>query len=325
MAAEGQRLLLHHLRGEKIKLSKDLKEAKRLFHALMAKEEQPAGTAVSNSVRKLCDLFLDNSEKTKKPNTYRMHEYLLQSFCDHAGRKRVADLKVLHVTEWLAKQDWNDSTECSARSTLLACLNWGVTQGYIDAHPLGRLKRGSHKRRERVFTAEEMRRIKEFTNPFFRDFLTGLELTGARPFSELARVTAEMVDWDTNTITLVEHENDGKGKSRTIYLVPEMVALLRRLADEHPTGLLFRNTKGKLWTSHDATRCLHFCTERLGIPRGTIYAVRHSMITNSLSKGITADVIAELVGNSAITIARNYSHLHAKRQAMLEAAKKAVE
>jgi site-specific recombinase XerD len=141
---------------------------------------------------------------------------------------------------------------------------------------------------------------------------------------ELAKVTAAMVDWETSTITLKEHKNDGKGKGRTIYLVPEMVALLRRLADEHPTGLLFRNNRGKIWTSHDATRRLHFCTERLCIPRGTIYAVRHSVITEALERGLSANVVAELVGNSAITITRNYDHLHTKRQAMLEAAKKAV-
>lgn len=149
------------IRGEKIKLSRDLTEAKRLFHALMAKEEQPAGTAVFISVRKLCDLFL--------------------------------------------------STECSARSTLLACPNCGVTQGYLDAHPLGRLKRGSRKRRERVLSAEERQKIRANVKQAFHDFLLGLELTGARPFSELAKITAKMVDWESRTITLREHKNDGKG------------------------------------------------------------------------------------------------------------------
>src|SRR5207253_3250410 len=85
---------------------------------------------------------------------------------------------------------WNESTACSNRSNLLACLNWAVQQGYIDNHPLGKVKRGAHKRRERIFTAEELEKIRGKVKPDFADFLLALELSGARPFSELATLTA---------------------------------------------------------------------------------------------------------------------------------------
>jgi integrase len=255
-----------------------------------------------------------------------MGKFFLQAFCDEIGKRRVMDLKVLHVTEWLAKMTtWNDGTKCGARSTLLACLNWAVDQGYVKENPLKKLKRGRHNRREAIFTTDELRRIREFTNPYFADFLLGLELTGARPFSELARIKARMVNWEESTITLEEHKNAKKtGKKRTIYLVPEMVVLLKKLALRHPEGLLFRNTRGKVWRSHDATRCLHYCTEKLGIKRGTIYGLRHYVCTNALEKGLSANVVAELVGNSPVTLTRYYDHLSSKRQTMLEAAKKAV-
>jgi integrase len=318
------------IRGKKIKLSENKDEAERAFHALLSKEpEEARETSHFPTFRKVADLFLKHSEGQNKPNTFRMHQYFLQSFCDHVKKKRVADLKVNDVTQWLAKpkaggEKWGPSSACSAKTAVLACLNWAEAEGLISGHPLGKLKRGSHRRRERVFTGEEMKKIREFTNPRFAEFLLGLELTGARPFSELAKLTAEMIDWEARVIRLAEHKNEGKGKTRTIYLVPQMVELLKTLAERHPTGLLFRNCKGKMWTSHDATRRLHFCTDRLGIKRGTIYAVRHQVINNALAKGLTSDVIAELVGNSPITIARHYSHLDQKRAAMLEAAKKAV-
>src|SRR4051812_22728657 len=91
------------IRGQKIKLSPDKKEATRLFHELMAKHEEPAGSNISPTFRKVADLFLDESERTKKPNTYRLLRSTLQSFCDHVGGKRVADLKVHHVTSWVAE------------------------------------------------------------------------------------------------------------------------------------------------------------------------------------------------------------------------------
>ena len=311
------------LKKKKIRLSLDRAEATRMMHELLSQEEQhePPVSGAFPTFRRVADKFLDHSERVNQPNTFRMHKYYLQSACDRFGKKRVSDLKVHHVTAWIAETGWGESTSCSGRGAVLAVLNWAVDQGYIPTHPLKKLKRGSHKRRERVFSADELRRIREFVKPDFADFLRALELTGARPFSELAKVTAEMVDWADETITFSEHKNEKKGKTRTIYCAPELLTLLRRLAEAHPTGLLFRNIKGKIWRSHDATRRLHYATEKLGIPKGTIYAVRHHVITKGLEKGLNANVIAELVGNSPITISRHYDHLSKRKAAMKEAAR----
>lgn len=318
------------IRGEQIKLSKDEKEAERAFHALMAKEEpEVRDTGVFPTFRKIADLFLADSLAHKKPTTYKMHKYFLQGFCDHVGRRRVNDLRVHHVTDWVAKpkdkvKQWNQSSACSARTTVLACLNWAVAQGYIDSHPLGKLKRGSHKKRERVLSPEERQLIRDSVKPDFRDFLFALEQTGARPFSEMALLTADMINWKARTITFREHKNEGKGKKRTIYMTAALIELLRRLADEHPTGYLFRNTRDHVWRSHDATRRLNYIIDKLKLPPATIYAWRHTYITEALERGMTANVVAELVGNSPLTIARNYDHLNQRTSTMLEAAQRAV-
>lgn len=318
------------IRGEQVKLSRDKEEAERAFHALMAKEDpEPKKGGAFPTFRKVADLFLADSKANKKPTTYRMHLYYLQSFCDHVGRRRVNDLKVHHVTWWIAKpkpkvKKWNQSSACSGRSTVLACLNWAVQEGHIDSHPLGKLKRGSHKKRERVLSPEERELIRKNVKPDFRDFLLALELTGARPFSELALLTADMIDWRARTIKLTEHKNDGKGKTRTIYMTPRLEELLKRLVEERPTGLLFCNSKGNLWTSHDATRRLNYIVDKLKLPPATIYALRHTFITEALERGLTANIVAELVGNSPLTIARNYDHLCQKKQTMLDAAARAA-
>lgn len=186
------------------------------------------------------------------------------------------------------------------------------------------LMRGRHKRRERYLTAEERKRIRASVKPDFADFLHALEMTGARPFSELATLTAEMIDWETGTIPFAEHKTAHKGKTRTIYISPNLGELLKRKVKERPAGHLFRNRNGNPWTSHDATRRLHHVTERLGIPRATIYALRHSMISDALANGLSANVIGELVGNSPVVIARNYDHLGKMREVMLAAAARAV-
>ncbi len=188
-------------RGKKIKLSPDKKEATRLFHELLSKHEEPDGSNISPTFKKIADLFCDESERTKKPNTYRIIKYGLQSFCDSIGNKRIADLRVHHVTEWIGEHQrpsrdgemtkngqhkrprvpWNESTACTHRSNVLACLNWAVEQGYISSHPLTKVKRGSHLRRERLFTIEEITKIKANVKPDFREFLEALELTAPAP------------------------------------------------------------------------------------------------------------------------------------------------
>jgi integrase len=329
---------------KKIKLSLEKKEATRLFHELLSKHQEPSGSNVSPSFRKLADLFVDESQRTKKDTSYRIIKYGLQSFCDHIGQKRIADLKVHHVSTWVGEHQrpskegektrngkhwkrrvpWNDSTACTHRTNLLACLNWAVNQGYIQSHPLTKLKRGTHSRRERYLTLDERKKIRENVKPDFADFLIALDLTGARPFSELATITAEMIDWQTKTIRFKHHKTEKKGKSRTIYISPPLAELLKRKIVEHPTGLLFRNQASNIWKSHDATRRLRYVTDKLGIPRATIYAYRHAMISDSLAKGLSANVIGELVGNSPIVIARNYDKLHQKPDVMLEAAARAA-
>jgi len=106
------------IRGKKIKLSRNRKKALKAFHTLLAKDDEAVPVA-SMAFRKLADLFLDESQRTKKPNTYRLAKYTLQSFCDAIGNCRVADLRVLHVTEWVKTKGWNESSACSAGPSCL--------------------------------------------------------------------------------------------------------------------------------------------------------------------------------------------------------------
>lgn len=95
------------IRGEKVKLSPDKKEARQLFHELMAKEQEPAGTNLSPTFRKIADLFLDDSLKNKKPTTYRMAKMFLQSFCDSVGKRRVPFVSLrLSVARRCASRLW---------------------------------------------------------------------------------------------------------------------------------------------------------------------------------------------------------------------------
>lgn len=316
------------LDGKQVKLSQDKKEAQQALHTLLANRPEPetCPTDFRPSVRKIADLWLDHQQATKKPDTYRMHKFYLQSFCDFVGKKKVADIKVHTVTAWIDHhKDWqSESTKTGARAAVQACFNWALGQDLIPANPVAKMKRGGYKKRERLLTAEEKKAIYAAAHHTLKPFLFVLEKTGARPFSEIAQLTAQDIDWQRATATLRNHKNAGKGKHRVIYFTPEVMDVLRQQAERFPAGPLFRSHCGNPYTAFNTSRRLLPLCQKLGIPPMSAYSYRHALITEALAKGMTADIVAELVGNSAVTIARNYSHLCQKTDLLREAMLKAV-
>lgn len=337
------------LRGKQVKLSQDKKEAERAFHALLSQEETPEEVgSFRPTFRKLADLFLQEAARTKATGTVKVQTVYLQSFCDFIGRRKAPDIKVHHVTEWLNAhngpgsvrgprkrkqaagpeatrfQSWGESTRTTARSILRACLNWSVEQGYLAVNPLAKLKRGDYARRERILTAEERKRVREWLPEGVGEFIYALEQTGARPFSEIATITASMIDWQTGTISFVKHKNAKRGKRRVIYMTDGLKELLRRLADQYPDGPLFRTRTGRAWDKGTVSKWMRKAENALGLARMSPYAWRHTLITESLAKGLSADIVAELVGNSPSTIHKYYSHLDQKGDAMRQAAQLAA-
>jgi site-specific recombinase XerD len=70
-------------------------------------------------------------------------------------------------------------------------------------------------------------------------------------------------------------------------------------------------------------RCHRICTN-LGLKGVSAYVLRHGYITQALERGVSIEVVAELVGNSPATIYKHYSHI-AQRPGMLQAAARIAE
>ncbi len=312
--------------GEQVKLSQDKKEAQQKLYELLSGRREKAETVLP-TFRKIGDLYLGFVERTMAPSTFQNKLFCLRQFREHVGKMKVQELRPHHVSAWLdASPGWNETTRSTYRSHILACLNWAVEEGHLRDHPLGKMKTGDFLRRERILSADEKARIRGAVRAKgdLADFLLALELTGARPFSEMAAVTAGMIDWASGTIPLKRHKNAKKKKKRTIYITPELEALLRRKCGERPEGPLFVTRLGNAWSAPSLCYHLKNLEEGLKIEGLIAYSWRHTFITDALAKGLTADLVAELVGNSPQSIAKYYSHLESKREVMKEAARKAV-
>ncbi len=317
------------LRGEQIRLSQDKAEAERLFHELMAKkpDEQPEPPAVFGiTFRKLADEYLKATQGDKVERAFEQQVSCLKLFCDFLKKKiPAADLKPHMVSAWLrTKTTWGQSTQAVKRKTIKAVLNWGVREGHLEENPLKKMAGGESLRRDRVLTDDEKKKISEFVSPDFADFLHAIELTGARPFSEMAQVTAAEVDFDAGTITLQRHKNRKKtGKPRVIFLVPELAKLLRQRAGRYPGGFLFRSRRGKPWYNGSSMKWFKEVETNLGI-KAHAYAYRHTYITAALIRGVPVEVLAELVGNTPQVLHRHYAHVAKDKTALKAAALKAV-
>jgi integrase len=164
---------------------------------------------------RLADKFLEHSQHVNERETYEVHRLYLQSFTDHVGRRLVARLCEADLDEWCRKHAlaggtvsaggrqggertaaaWSENTQARARAIVLACLNYGVKKLNMPPHPLGHVRPGSVGSRERYLTPEERARVHNAVQGAFSEYVFVLEQTGARPFSEVAKVTAADVDF----------------------------------------------------------------------------------------------------------------------------------
>src|SRR5262249_51411570 len=104
----------------------------------------------------------------------------------------------------------------------------------------------------------------------------------------------------------------------------EVQEFLRQLSTERPTGYLFRTRRGRPFTNHNTTQRVRRLEETLKLKRFSLNAYRKSYITDALEKGLSSDIVAELCGNTSKTIGKYYNLLSEKKDALREAARRAV-
>src|SRR6185437_13753244 len=131
--------------------------------------------------------------------------------------------------------------------------NWCVEHGHIDANPIRTMKRPKMGRRTRTVSADERALIRGEFADGFGDFLDALTWTGARP-GEIMRLEAGHLDLAEGFARLPGKTTGATGELIELPLIPPMLALCQRLAGKYPSGPIFRNRRGKPWTSN-AVRC----------------------------------------------------------------------
>jgi integrase len=316
--------------GEPIRGQEGEGDAFLAFCRLMAADPAHVPDATRLNVRKVCDLFLDHSQRHNDAGTYEWYRSYLQSFCDEYGRLNALKVKPIHVSRWLdAHAAWKSSRRCAVVSIKRA-YNWAESEGILDENPLKHVKRPPNKRRERIPTNDERAAILgAIKDEGFRQFLYAMQETGARP-GEVRKVAAAHFSEEHGAWILPEHKTKKRtGKPRVIYLTPAMIELTKKLIAQWPEGPLFRGPKrkGSRPFTRNAIRCRFFRLRRkLPHLKGIVsYSYRHGFITDALERGVPVASVAELVGHTDLKmVSEFYGHLSEKRQHLQDAVKRAT-
>lgn len=308
--------------GERIR-GKDNKQAAQLALARIkvSDELEPAIPASSKdwTVAKVCDIYLADLTATASIEWATMCKSWLNDLCAYCGALNLREFKKMHLRNWVQKHStWNNNTQRNVIASVKAAFNFCCKFHDLELNPLTGYQKPSATARVTSFSPDEEQAIYNATNEAHALFLKCCILTGARPYSELAIVTADhVVETPRGMFYLLKartadgghgHKSAKKtGKDRRIMLCEEMEEITRKLMISAPLGSgipLLRTKHGRQWKRCNGVHQFCFIKEKLKLADDRVtYTCRHTFAKRTLSgyytgQAVTIEVLAGLMGNT---------------------------
>lgn len=283
--------------------------------------------AEAETVADVCRLYVEDRRKQKGAGTekdyQRAFERSVYGGGGQAGDKhepnaigsvRLAKFRTRHLTAWrdgMVEGGMTRATANRMRTRLVAALNFAVRSRYVGAEIAQEWKtfeqfKGASRRRDLYLDLEQRRALLEACGEGgLRDLVEAVMSTGSRA-GEITAARVAAFDARSASITLT-----GKTGSRTIPVSTDAAALFtKRSKDKLPRAFLFTRDDGQHWSHSDWDELVRDAATKAELPKGVcLYTLRHSWITAALSEGMSALIVAKLVGTSLAMIDRNYGHL----------------
>jgi site-specific recombinase XerD len=317
-----KRVPLFDEKGDRIR-GKENKETARLALARIQLSEELNLHSPTPSddwtVAKVCDIYLDDLHRSANPDWAKQVQRWLNDFCSYCGALAISELKKKHLRNWVQRHTtWNHNTQRNVIASVKAAFNYCCKYDDLDSNPLASYEKPTATPRVTAFSPEEEKTLYENTNAAFGLFLKACILTGARPYSELAKVTADhVVETPQGMYYLLKartgegrhgHKTAKKtGKDRRIMLCDEMETITRQLMLTAPRGSgkpLFRSTRAKAWKRCNCVQHFRLLKQKLKLSQDKCtYTCRHTFAKRTLSgyytgKPVTIEVLAGLMGNT---------------------------
>jgi integrase len=237
---------------KQVNLGRDKDEAFRLYHVMMAeprKRQTPTST-----VLEVIDTYLDWCQNWRAEDTYEWYRFRLQDLAvwlqRHYPNITARDLREFHIDEWLDTfNHLSSGSRLNYCRTIKRAMRWAKKKGRIESNPIADMELPKAGKREIVVSKSEWDTLLELvSDPCFRDLVDVTWDTGCRP-KESLRVEARHVDVANQRWVFPESESKTNAP-RVVYLTDDALAISKRLMLLHPTGPIFRNTKGNPWKTN---------------------------------------------------------------------------
>ena len=277
----------------------------------------PATNGHDLTVEACCQAYLKMAQAKLKPVTLRNRSIVIADFVRALGSKQVSDLTPSDVAGWLAAHDWNASTRQARAKNIHAIFRWCQrTARLIDNNPVTGIAAELVQPlpREAWFDDQQQAELLAACDEHFRQFLRALLATGARPFSELAKITASNIVESPEGMRLrcgPRKRVKGTRPPRYLYVPKALASLVRDLAKQFPRGPLFRNSHGNRWNAAACAGRFARLRKRLNwlTDKHNTYSCRHTFATTKLGRSVSLATVATLLGNSITITQKHYGHL----------------
>lgn len=196
-------------------------------------------------------------------------------------------------------------------TVLKAALNHAWRDGYVSTDDAWRRVKPFHNvdaPKIRYLTIKECERLINACESDFRNAVKAALLTGCR-YGELTHLQVYDFDAERNALHIKETKN---GKARYVPLTDEGVRLFNELIrGKSGNDLILVRYDGKMWgDSHQIRRLAYACEIAKIYPAISFHVLRHTYGSLLASKGVSLQVIAELLGHSDTRVtSKHYAHL----------------
>src|SRR5262245_40336281 len=172
------------------------KAAHDAWHRLMSgtPEDQPARVSlpaqvvpvhqpIGPTVRDLAARFLADARARLRPSTLNWYVRTLDGLAAAFGDHQAATLPPEKIDSWLRQTGWGDTTRNHAVGVLRVAFRWAERRRLICDDPTRFLTKPPKRSRgaEAVLSADDHAKLLTAASPAFRDLLTVLHASGARP------------------------------------------------------------------------------------------------------------------------------------------------
>jgi integrase/recombinase XerC len=206
---------------------------------------------------------------------------------------------------------WTRRTLNDSLKNIKSLFNYGIKRGYLEKNPADEIKpvRTSTHTRAGCFEDEHLTNIWMAVDQHWKDPLSFITHTGLRK-AELINLHWESVSLtDGREQIVVESYDDWEtktGKSRTIPLNAEAIAILKRQLGKNPE-YVFTSKEGKKIHPDKIYHAFKKALEQLNL-QGDVHKLRHTFANRLIRKGADLNTVKDLLGHADLQTTQIYLH-----------------